>query len=80
MKARWELTFVGAAIVRAYRIPRHRRWHPTLEAAEQEAGRVYERMVDLDINPAAHTAIVYGPGGKAVTIPDTAPIPIQWDR
>jgi hypothetical protein len=52
---KFELVFSGAAFAR---IPRHRRWHKTEDAAREEAARV---LAEID-NRAAHPGIIYGPG------------------
>lgn len=66
----FELVFSGAAVVREYKIPRHRRFHRSLESATAAARRVWEEMSRRNLPAAAHTPIVYGPGcgpdGKSV--------------
>lgn len=52
----FELTFVGAALVKQF--PRHRRWHKTVAQAVQAA---YKILLSLP-NRSVHPAIVYGPG------------------
>lgn len=64
MPKRYELTFYGAATVRAYRIPRHRRYHATLESAQEEAAKVHETMDERQLPTAAHPAVIYGPDGR----------------
>ena len=58
----FELTFEGAAMVTAYRIPRYRRMHKTIESARETARRVWETMQERNLPVACHTPIVYGPG------------------
>ena len=62
MKPKFELVFVGAGNVRAYRIPRYRRMHQTLDSARATARQVWEQMSDSNLPTACHTPIVYGPG------------------
>lgn len=52
---KFELTFVGAAMVR---FTRYRRHHPTYDAAVATAHRV---LANLETR-GAHPAIIYGPG------------------
>lgn len=59
---KFELVFVGSASVSAYRIPRHRRYHATLDSALETAHEVRKQMVEQNLPVAAHPAIVYGPG------------------
>ena len=60
---RFELVFFGSATVLAYRIPRYRRRHATIESARECAVRTMARLEDFVPGvSAAHPAIVYGPG------------------
>jgi len=61
-KATFELVFFGEATVRAYKLPRYKRVHPTLESASNTAREVYEKMEADGISTAAHPGIVLGPG------------------
>jgi hypothetical protein len=54
----YELTFWGGVNVK------HKRNHPTLEAATAEAKKV---LAKLD-NRAAHPAVIYGPNGKEYSV------------
>lgn len=57
-KKRFELTFFGAGLVTAYRIPRYRRFHATRESAEAEAGKVRAQMSAKGLPAAAHPAVI----------------------
>lgn len=72
MKNKFELSFVGSASVAAYRIPRHRRMHATLEAAKATAREVHAKMDEKGLPSAAHQAIVYGPGCGRDGVPAAA--------
>ena len=58
----FKLVFVGSGTVTAYRIPRYRRMHTTIESARKTARRVWEVMEAHNLPTACHTPIVYGPG------------------
>lgn len=58
-KKRVELTFWGAATVRAYSIPRHRRYHRTRDSARTEAARVHSVMSNRGLPAAAHPPVIY---------------------
>jgi hypothetical protein len=60
--AQYELTFIGSASVRTYRIPRHRRKHASLAEAKAAAREVHAKMRDQGTPTACHQAIIYGPG------------------
>ena len=73
-KRKYELVFVGGALAQPP-IPRHKRWHAAIAAAETEARRVMRAMdmepspvsldpshVGLSSRTAAHEPIIYGPG------------------
>lgn len=62
MTQKFELVFVGSAMITAYRIPRYRRMHKTLDFARATARQVWERMSERNLPTACHTPIVYGPG------------------
>jgi hypothetical protein len=61
---KFELTFWGSATVRAYAIPRYRRYHKTLESARAEAAKVHAAMEAKGLPSAAHPAVIYGADGK----------------
>lgn len=61
---KFELTFFGAATVRAYKIPRYRRYHKTLESARETAKKVHAAMDANSLPSAAHPAVIYGSNGK----------------
>jgi hypothetical protein len=61
MKKPYELCFWGAGTVRSYKIPRHRRQHPSLASAREEARTVHALMEAQGLPTAAHPAIVHGP-------------------
>lgn len=55
-RGKFELVFAGSASVPKF--PRYKRFHQTVESAEEAAHHI---LSDLD-NRAAHPAIIYGPG------------------
>ena len=61
---KFELTFAGAATVRAYNIPRHRRYHKTLESAQSAAAKVHAAINRQNLPRAAHPAVIIGSDGK----------------
>ncbi len=56
LDGKFELTFYGSAV--AVKFPRHRRFFPTFDAAQERACTVLALLE----NRAAHPAIIYGPG------------------
>jgi hypothetical protein len=56
--AKYELTFWGSVTVK------HKRNHPTLEAATTEAKKVLAKVS----NRTAHPAVIYGPNGKEYSV------------
>jgi len=60
----YELVFAGAALVKAYRIPRYRRMHESLASARAEAKKVRATMEARGLPVAAHPAQIYGPDGE----------------
>jgi len=56
---RYELVFVGAGSVRAYKIPHHKRFHASHEAAVEEARKVHAKMIALGLPVAAHPSEIY---------------------
>lgn len=61
-RERFELSFVGAGSVSAYRIPRHAKKHDSLEEAKAVAREVHAKMREKGLPTACHQALVYGPG------------------
>lgn len=55
----YELVFANTGLLRAYSLPRHKRWHATRESAEQEATRVRRVGERRGLPMAAHAAQVY---------------------
>jgi hypothetical protein len=62
-RGKYELVFAGSASVRAYSLPRYRRYHRTVESARETAATTLARLEEkVPGVAAAHPAIVYGPG------------------
>ena len=59
---KFELVFFGGASVHVYKIPRHRRYHATVEEARTTAAAVIEKMNAEGLPAAAHPALIFGPG------------------
>lgn len=84
---KYELVFSGSADVVGYKFPRYRRFHRTVESAQETVYRVAERLDDITSRAAkswagtateCHNPILYGPGcgdsGRALRLyrPDDA--------
>lgn len=68
---KYELVFSGEADVRGYKFPRYRRFHRSVESAQQTAYRVAEKLDDITGRASkswsgtatdSHNPILYGPG------------------